>query len=117
MAAGGVIPYLKIGSLIRFDFRDVMSTLRERYESGQNRGPSGSGHETNRLRPIDRSKPIKSKGTPQEPFRQCNLTTSPLASQAALFGGVNPAEPRQPYHPGLVSVDKAFARALVASRK
>jgi excisionase family DNA binding protein len=27
----GVIPYLKIGSLIRFDFRDVMSTLRERY--------------------------------------------------------------------------------------
>ena len=64
------------------------------------------------------SRVTKSKGTSKEPFRQrCNLTTSPPASQAALFGGVNPSQPRQPYHPGLVSVDEAFARALVASRK
>jgi excisionase family DNA binding protein len=28
----GLIPYLKIGGLIRFNFGDVMSTLRERYE-------------------------------------------------------------------------------------
>jgi excisionase family DNA binding protein len=28
----GIIPYLKIGGVIRFDFAQVMAALRERYE-------------------------------------------------------------------------------------
>ena len=37
--ANGVIPYLKIGKIVRFDLNSVMAVLRERYEvRSQKRG-------------------------------------------------------------------------------
>jgi hypothetical protein len=40
----GIIPYLKVGGVIRFDFGKVMAALRERYEVKQKSRAGGKGH-------------------------------------------------------------------------